>query len=82
MRFRCCSLLCLGAETHVWRFVIVCLFYLFSRSIGKTVFNDYGIPGYLHLYILNLFNIHRKLNNVSSRKHTYIILTPLNPTFI
>ena len=29
-----------------------------------------------------LRRLHKMVNPVSSRKHTYIILTPLNPTFI
>ena len=48
----------------------------FFRCLGKTLLRDCGLSWVTSFIFLNA------ANDMTTRKHTYIILTPLNPTFI
>ena len=69
-------------------FVIGCfsslLLYVPLEACASWLWHLLGVFTYVFLYTANTFCtilLHKPIN-ASSRKHAYIILTPLNPTFI
>ena len=79
------SVVHLTVSSWCWEYTFSFIFFFFFFSTGPMVGWDGGCAGKIFVCCRNYIRIKRKssiFRPQSSRKHAYIILTPLNPTFI